>query len=149
MWIVSDALSPTLEAIIAESKGNGYDVVWYDEKLYPFTMGDVKSLLACGGSCGWYFQQLLKLYAARTLPGVRDFVIFDADLIFYKNFQVVAQMEQVEQVEDGPPQPKVKTFYYNVAGQNHVAYFELIEKVHTPQQNPTQHTQSIPHARHT
>lgn len=69
---------------------------WFDEKDYPFSMKDValelvgneqkaEEYLKYGQRCGWYFQQLLKLYSAFVIPGISsNILILDADTIFLK-----------------------------------------------------------------
>ena len=39
---------------------------------------------------GWYLQQFLKLYAAISIPTIRDYLVVDADVVFYHPYDVVA-----------------------------------------------------------
>ena len=68
---------------------------WYSEKGYPFSFQDVAEALAKGDLClqeelskggsrtGWYYQQLLKLYAPLVIPNLSpNVLILDADTIF-------------------------------------------------------------------
>lgn len=70
---------------------------WFDEKKYPFSINDVElqigrgslkraqSFFESGGkrSRGWYFQQLLKLYAPFVIPDIsQNVLLIDADTIF-------------------------------------------------------------------
>jgi len=69
---------------------------WFDEKLYPFSIDDVMMTIAKGDrkkgekyfstsnrSCGWFLQQLLKLYAAFVIEDISSNVlVIDADTIF-------------------------------------------------------------------
>ncbi len=69
---------------------------WFDENDYPFSLRDVahelidndnkaEKYLKYGGRVGWYFQQLLKLYAHLVIPGLSaNVLILDADTIFLK-----------------------------------------------------------------
>ncbi len=69
---------------------------WFDEKNFPFTKEDVVLAIGRGDQAtadkyfhkhwrppGWYFQQLLKLYAPFIIPGISSNVlIVDADTVF-------------------------------------------------------------------
>jgi len=63
---------------------------WFDERLYPFTKEDISAALYPNasdvidrGRVGWVFQQLLKLYAYKTIPQISSNVlVLDADTIF-------------------------------------------------------------------
>ena len=123
IWVVSDD-APSVHKALAELNigTDGEDrITWYNEKRFPFTFGDIDEHMKCGGNCGWYFQQLLKMYAGRTLPGIRDYMVVDADLVWYgKDIKMVAELGH-----SGQP----AAYYYNTAGQNHVAYFEHISRL--------------------
>lgn len=68
---------------------------WFDEKLYPFTKEQVEKALdrkekKVGKRVGWYYQQLLKLYAHRVIPGLSSNVlILDSDTIFLRPVQFI------------------------------------------------------------
>lgn len=68
---------------------------WFSEANYPFSWRDVaialakdnlqalELLLREGARTGWYFQQLLKLYAPLIIPGISpNVLILDADVVF-------------------------------------------------------------------
>lgn len=61
--------------------------IFIDEKTFPF---DLENLHTYSGSDtpkrnGWYFQQLLKLYAGSILPGILDrWLVIDTDTFFLK-----------------------------------------------------------------
>ena len=59
------------------------DVIWVPEASFSFSLTDVASIIqSTNGREGWYFQQLLKLYAFRTIPDILPHVLlFDADCI--------------------------------------------------------------------
>jgi hypothetical protein len=71
---------------------------WYNEALYPFSKADVAFYLSQRNNekakklmknfpnwVGWYYQQLLKLYAAFAIPDISsNILIVDADTIFFK-----------------------------------------------------------------
>lgn len=72
---------------------------WFDEKKFPFSKSDVALWLLKGNkqlaqeflslrkpditSVGWYYQQLLKLYASFTIPKISSNVlVLDSDTVF-------------------------------------------------------------------
>ncbi len=69
---------------------------WFDEAKYPFTKSDVAFLLChknleqaqsffknSSHAVGWYYQQILKLYAAVVIPDISSNVlVLDSDTIF-------------------------------------------------------------------
>lgn len=68
---------------------------WFSEEAFPFSMQDVaaalangnieteKKLLQKGSRTGWYYQQLLKLYASQVIPNLSsNILILDSDTIF-------------------------------------------------------------------
>jgi hypothetical protein len=59
------------------------DIIWIPETSFPFTIADVQSIIqSTNGRAGWYFQQLLKLYAFRVIPGILPHaLLFDADCV--------------------------------------------------------------------
>ena len=61
---------------------------WYNEKDYPFSKNDIAKALGMNENAsriGWYFQQLLKIYAPVTIPGISSNVlIIDADTVFLR-----------------------------------------------------------------
>lgn len=59
------------------------DVIWISEANFSFSLADVAAIIqSTNGREGWYFQQLLKLYAFRTIPDILPHaLLFDADCI--------------------------------------------------------------------
>jgi hypothetical protein len=69
---------------------------WFNERDYPFSKADVAFHLnnqnnedalsyQKGNRLGWYYQQLLKLYAPFIIPGISSNVlIVDADVVFFR-----------------------------------------------------------------
>lgn len=61
---------------------------WFDEAHYPFSFQDVAVALMKNNTqhrerVGWYYQQLLKLYAPLVIPGISpNVLILDSDAIF-------------------------------------------------------------------
>lgn len=64
---------------------------WFDESQFPFSKQDVcRSIFRVDthSRAGWYYQQLLKLYAPLVIPGLSSNVlVHDADVIFLKPVQ--------------------------------------------------------------
>lgn len=81
--------------IVVSKKKLTDEAEWFDEGLYPFSFRDIARALAkddpilteqftqTGSRTGWYFQQLLKLYAPLVIPGISSNVlILDSDVMF-------------------------------------------------------------------
>lgn len=82
--------------IIVVSKNKLTDQAeWFNEKMYPFSLSDValalakgdrqkqELLLQKGGRAGWYYQQLLKLYAFLVIPDISsNILVLDSDTVF-------------------------------------------------------------------
>ena len=60
-------------------------VVFFDEARYPFSFNDIKSIIQAPSRVGWYYQQLLKLYAFLCIPDLCDqYLIWDSDTILLR-----------------------------------------------------------------
>ena len=59
------------------------NITWIPESSFPFSIADVQAIIqSTNGREGWYFQQLLKLYAFRVIPGILPHaLLFDADCV--------------------------------------------------------------------
>ena len=59
---------------------------WMDESLFPFKIEDMyKFEEGVQMRDGWYFQQLLKMYAHRLMPNLSErYLVLDSDTIFLK-----------------------------------------------------------------
>ena len=79
---------------------------WLPEDRYPFSLADVERFLPQAGSrAGWYFQQLLKLYASFVLPDpTHRVLVVDADTIFQRRCPMLGG--------DGRPLYAVGTEYH-------------------------------------
>ncbi len=61
---------------------------WFDEALFPFSIEMVREHV--GKSSGWYFQQLLKLYAPTIIPNISENVlILDSDTVFFRRVKML------------------------------------------------------------
>lgn len=82
--------------IVVSSKKLTNRAEWFDEANYPFSKQDVSLAIAKGDrkrsekfskhksrGPGWYYQQLLKLYAAYVIPDISsNILVIDSDTIF-------------------------------------------------------------------
>jgi hypothetical protein len=61
------------------------NVRFINEKSYRFSFQEVKEYLANTSRAGWYYQQLLKLYAHQVISDLHEnYVIWDSDTILLK-----------------------------------------------------------------
>ena len=120
IWVVSDDSKAVHETLGALRADLGQDrIKWVSEKSYPFSWADVDQYMHCKSSCGWYLQQLLKMYAGRVLSGIRDYLVVDADIVWFGHgISMVAERDPVTN--------QALRFFYNTASQNHRAYFDHI-----------------------
>jgi hypothetical protein len=59
------------------------DIIWVPESRFPFSIKDVAVYIKSTNKReGWYFQQLLKMYAFRVIEGcANNLLLFDADCV--------------------------------------------------------------------
>jgi Family of unknown function (DUF6492) len=108
---------------VVSSKKLTDQAIWFDEKNFPFSKKKVtlylfqndkysaqKYMTIKGNRVGWYFQQLLKLYAPLVIPNISSNVlVLDADTIFLKPVTFLN--------DSGGP-------LFNPLEENHTPYFE-------------------------
>ena len=90
---------------------------YISETLYPFSKKDVDSYILekYHWRSGWYFQQLLKLYAHRVIPNLSDtFLIVDTDTVFVNDVSFIDT--------DGIP-------LYATGTEYHMQYFDHMAKL--------------------
>jgi len=81
--------------IVVSSEPLSDKTEWYDEKNYPFSKDDIRmqighedpemivDFFSRAHNAGWYYQQMLKMYAPFVIPGISSNVlIIDADTVF-------------------------------------------------------------------
>lgn len=103
IWIVSNE-DPNIEG-----------TTFVDEKLLPFSMQQVADRLGNANRAGWYFQQLLKLYAPTLIPDILEhYLVVDADTFF---------LQECKFVDDGRP-------IFNLGTEYHLPYFEHMYRLH-------------------
>jgi len=100
---------------------------WFDEKNYPFAIGDLGSQIFpndpdrahwFSSQCprrGWIYQQLLKLYAPVVIPDISSNVlVLDADVVFLRPVEFLT--------ESG-------TGLYSTGSEYHLPYFEHMKRL--------------------
>lgn len=71
------------QLIIDKTKFENCELV--DENTFPFNINTIKEYLGNNDRCGWYLQQLIKLYAGFVIPNILDnYLIIDSDTVFLK-----------------------------------------------------------------
>ncbi len=91
-------------------EGNIYII---DETVFPF---NVAQFLGKNARNGWYFQQLIKLYAWKYIKDLSEYyLVLDADTLFLK---------PTEFFKFGKP------LYNTTPRQNHIPYFTHMQKLH-------------------
>jgi hypothetical protein len=90
-----------------------------DESIFPFMPFIANYFAAYQGKSnrnGWYFQQLLKLYAGQYIPDLlENYLVIDADVFFLKDIHFFT--------EDGKP-------YFACGDENHTPYFDHMRRLH-------------------
>jgi hypothetical protein len=87
------------------------------ETQFPFTMSQVEQTLGKNHRNGWYFQQLLKMYAGKVIDGLLErFVCIDADTFFVKPIEFI--------------NPKTNKPFYCYSKENHQPYFDHMKRLH-------------------
>jgi len=90
-------------------------VKYIDETIYPFTFDDIAKFHKKSSRNGWYYQQLLKLYAYKTIDDISEnILIVDSDTIFLKNVNFF----------DG------EIALYNTGTEYNIPYFNHMNKLH-------------------
>ena len=86
-----------------------------NENIFPFTLDDVWKLTKCRKDrSGWYFQQLVKLYAWKYINNILDtYLVIDCDTFF---------LRPVDFVKDGK-------CLYNTGTEYHQPYFNHLKKL--------------------
>ena len=84
IYVVTQA--ETIKKLVPHVTG----VTFIDEAIYPFGIEDLTPHIGAIKRRGWYFQQLLKLYAGFILPGILPrWLIIDADTFFLKPVEFI------------------------------------------------------------
>jgi hypothetical protein len=72
--------------VVSNEQPEEDDIQWIPESLFPFTKADVAAIVqSTNGREGWYFQQLLKLYAFEVIADILPHaLLFDSDCVVCK-----------------------------------------------------------------
>ena len=91
------------------------DCITIPENIFPFSLETVVKYHGKLSRNGWYYQQLLKLYAGFVIPDILDkYLVIDADTFFLK---------PITFYENGKA-------LYNYGTEHHKPYFIHMEKLH-------------------
>ncbi len=86
-----------------------------DEKTFPISINDVNSIIQTPKRNGWYYQQLLKLYASLVIEDMLDdYVVVDADTLFLKDISFKSGGR----------------YMFNMGTEHHIPYFEHMKRLH-------------------
>jgi hypothetical protein len=93
--------------------------IMIDENTFEFKLEDVATYFAQHDGKknrnGWYFQQLLKLYAGFCIEGILDhYLVIDADVFFLKPIRFI---------QDNKP-------IFTTSNEYHIPYFEHMKRLH-------------------
>jgi hypothetical protein len=72
--------------VVSKEQPDEDDILWIPETLFPFSKADVATVIqSTNGREGWYFQQLLKMYAFEVIADILPHVLlFDSDCVVCK-----------------------------------------------------------------
>lgn len=85
------------------------------ENIFPFTLETIGEYNIKRDRCGWYLQQLLKLYAGFIIPEILDkYLVLDADTFFLKPTMFYKEGKCL----------------YNYGVERNVPYFTHMQKLH-------------------
>ena len=87
-----------------------------DESIFPFSISDLLAIYPKQNRVGWYFQQLLKLYAGSVIPDIlQDYLVIDADVFFMRPINTCSTDGQV---------------IFDVGSEFHPPYFKHMLRLH-------------------
>jgi hypothetical protein len=113
--------------IVSHISPNIPDTIFIDEKIFPF---NVESYLGKNSRNGWYFQQLIKLYAAFIIPNISEnYLVLDSDTFFLKPTTFF---------EDGLP-------LYNISDEFHLPYFIHMNRLYPSFYKASQYSGIVHH----
>lgn len=90
-----------------------------DENIFPFKMTDIAHYFAQhlgkNNRNGWYFQQLIKLYAGFVIDDILDtYLVLDADVFLLKPLEFY----------------KDSKFIFTIGNEEHIPYFRHMQSLH-------------------
>jgi hypothetical protein len=92
------------------------DIINISESIFPFSIHDVNHYIQVPTRSGWYFQQLLKLYAGSVIPDIlENYVVIDSDTMFLKPISFIST---------------IKRYLFNCTNKEyHIPYFEHMNRL--------------------
>lgn len=91
-------------------------VIIIDEKIFDFNIKTVEKYIGIRKRCGWYLQQLIKLYAGNTIDGILDnYLVIDSDTLFLKPTNFITNDNK---------------YIFTTGTEYHIPYFLHINKLH-------------------
>ena len=87
--------------------------------IYPLNQGKTMVEKTIYSKTGWHLQQLLKFYAGPIL-GLEDYVIFDSDIIWFKNTSFIAGKNETT---------NNTAYYYASSNQYHPSYISTTNRI--------------------
>lgn len=104
--------------IVVSPKKLSSKAEWFNEKEFPFSKEDIATLMQVHSKfhrLGWYYQQLLKIYAPFVIPNLTEQVlILDADTIFLNPTEFINDQAQA---------------YLNIGEEHHAPYHEHAKRL--------------------
>ena len=76
-------ITKNIDRVEVKALAKSLDIELFSEKMFPFNIQKVGIELGCKANRGWFFQQLLKIYAFSVIPDLSSHVLLlDADTVF-------------------------------------------------------------------
>jgi hypothetical protein len=101
--------------VVAKEKKFTSDVEFINEDIFPFNFDTIKIYLGNNDRIGWYFQQLIKLYAGFHIPNIlNNYLVIDSDTFFLRPTTFF----------------KNNLPMYNFGSEYHVPYFNHMKELH-------------------
>jgi hypothetical protein len=112
------------------------NAICIDEDIFPFNKNDIHEYEICRERKGWFFQQLLKLYAYKIISNLsNNFLIVDSETIYYNNFNFIGPMKKSRYFISNEVNtsyrthiqsvlPEIKLFDPNISGITHTMLFQ-------------------------
>ncbi len=106
------------------------------ESTFPFSIREINQFIQVPNRAGWYFQQLLKLYAPDVIEDLtEDYIAIDSDTLFLRSISFVMRDEN-----------KTRRMVYNATmNENHQPYFDWMRRLHPSFEKRIPHSGVVHH----